>query len=342
MKTPTLFSYLVLALCFAFANAIQAAPDDEKKPRPEKQEKAEAQKKKIHKSTTEKATPKQEKAASTSRAGKRPFLGVATSPVAPSVKEYLDLDEGFGIQLHQILPDSPAAKAGLKQHDVLLKLEDQLLVSPEHLSLLVRTKPSGDKIDVTIVRKGTEKVISVTLGEKEESFFAPRIHGKPMPASPPHFTPYSQEWHEQLKRQQDQWRKKWIQPSAPGQKATKNETAELQGKPPAVSVRPGFPVSVFGTQGVLKIDNQEGEVTITEKDGKHKIEIEDKAGKSIYKGDFDPETGVESLPKEARDHLETMKLDNLEVLTPPAPKVEKTSTPAIEKKKPSSPKDDIL
>ena len=44
-------------------------------------------------------------------------------------------------------------------------------------------------------------------------------------------------------------------------------------KPPAISVRPGFPVSVFSGNSMIRIDNPEGEVSIQGKDGKHTIKI---------------------------------------------------------------------
>lgn len=327
MKIHTLLPFVALAFAVATPLHLTAAPDGKKKPRPEKQKK-EALPRPDKPAPPE---PSAKKKRSTTNAETRPFLGVATSPVAPSVREYLDLDEGFGIQLQQILPDSPAAEADLKKHDILVKFEDQLLISPEHLSLLVRTRSGNDSVDLTVIRKGKELNVSVKLSEKEESFFSPRIERYRTPGGPPH----SRHWQEHFKRQQDHWKKGWV-PNSPGEKAAIADTPGLEGKPPAVSVRPGFPVSVFGTEGIMKIDNHEGEVTITEEDGKHRIEIEDAKGHLIHKGEFDPESGIEALPKAARDHLEKMKLENLEVLTPPPSKPEKTSAPPAKAEKDSS------
>ncbi|MDF1859427.1 MAG: PDZ domain-containing protein [Verrucomicrobiales bacterium] len=272
----------------------------------------------------------------------RTFLGVATSPVAPSLHEHLELEEGFGIQIHEALPDSPAVEAGLRRHDILVKFEDQMLISPEHLSLLVRTKKSGDKVDLTLIRKGAEKVVTVTLGGKEEKFFAPQGHHRMMPGqrgySIPGLNPHdSEKWREHMKEQQDQLRKNWFQMkdedfSKEGVKSPNPKDLKVDGRPPAVSVQPGFPVTVLGSKGILKIDNQEGEVTITEKDGEHRIEIRDAKENLIHEGDFDPKAGTEALPEEAQKYLEKMKLDNLEVLTPQsAPEVKKTNAPAREK-----------
>ena len=112
----------------------------------------------------------------------------------------------------------------------------------------------------------------------------------------------------------------------------RNSNLPHESRPPAISVNPGFPLRVFGSEGVLKIDNEQGELTLTRKDKDHTLELKDDAGKVIYKGTFDPEAGVEALPREAREHLEKMKLGNFEVRLPAAPMKdpEKTAAPPVE------------
>ncbi len=261
----------------------------------------------------------------------RTFLGVATSSVHPALREHLDLDEGFGIQVEQVLDDSPAGKAGLKKSDILILLNDQRLIGPEHLSLLVRSMDSGEKVSLTVIRKGKEQKFEVELGERAESEFGSTGRG-PIPNSP---------YRESMERNQDYWHD-WMEQnrrSGPNllERNSRDERPREtgarmpEGRPPAVSVRPGFPVQIFGARGIMKIDNDEGKVTIVEKDGEHHIEIQNKSGETVYDGEFDPKTGVESLPEEAREQLEVMKLDNLEVLTPPKGRdsPEETSAPKL-------------
>lgn len=287
----------------------------------------------------------------------RTWLGISTHPVDPSLREHLEIPEGFGIQIVEVLPDSPAAGAGLRSNDVLIRLDDQRLISPEHLSLLVRSKKSGDSVSLTLIRKGREETVEVVLGEAEENLFGPMDpSGSPMPGHPfgmppyPNRLPDPSKWQEQIRKQQDEilrQQKEWMQkhhqqwrheggkpegaPEAPGQQKKKPE-----GRPPSISVSPGFPLRVFGTEGVLKIDNEQGELTLTRKDEKHHLVIEDAAGKTVYDGPFDPEKGVEGLPEEAQKQLEAMKLGNLEIRLPDAPEVnpEKTIDPKPDPEKP--------
>ena len=55
------------------------------------------------------------------------FLGVETSPVSGTLTSQLGLPEGSGLVVSRVMPDSPAA-GSLKEHDILLKLDDQLLI----------------------------------------------------------------------------------------------------------------------------------------------------------------------------------------------------------------------
>lgn len=245
---------------------------------------------------------------------KATFLGVSTSFVAPAVREYLEIEEGFGIQVHEVVKDSPAAKAGLKKSDVLLRFNDQLLISPEHLSLLVKREENGESVSLAMMRKGVEEVIEVKLGETSRS--ALMVRPNPDRRTPEH-------WQEQLKQQQDYWQRRMEQPRQG------KSGPEASGKPPAVSVNPGFPVRVFGTEGVIKIDNEKGEVSITNKGDGHEIVIKDSGGKEVFSGPYDSEKGIAGLPEAAQEQLKAMKLDNLKIL---APKIvedapEKTSSP---------------
>lgn len=264
----------------------------------------------------------------------RTWLGVGTTPVATVLRDHLEIEEGFGIQIQQVMEDSPAAKAGLSENDILTKFDDQLLISPEHLSLLVRRLEKGDNVTLTLIRKGAEETLDVTLGGIDEDQLV-RRGGFGNPHRP---QPYGRDWEEAMKRQQDHWqdmmqRQRSKHPKPSGNEDSKRESfkRDESKRPPAVSVRPGFPVQVFGSEGVIKIDNQEGEVTITRKDGDHHIEIRDKDGEVVHEGDYDPESGVEGLPEAARKQLKTMKLEDLEVLAPRSKKEEpeKTSAPKI-------------
>ena len=103
----------------------------------------------------------------TERTEKAAFLGVVTSPVSAILHEQLDIPRGMALVVDYIEKDSPAAAAGLKVHDILQKLDDQLLVNPQQLAVLVRSKKPGDSLSIAFLRGGKQTVVTAKLGEKE-------------------------------------------------------------------------------------------------------------------------------------------------------------------------------
>ena len=328
MRTSSL---TFLAVGFSLLLTLAAAQAEEKEapvenPRPENRERGIA--------ATKERPPRPERSESVE---KRTWVGVATAPIDYALRDHLEIAEGFGIQVIEVMPESPASAAGLRNNDIITRFEDQHLISPEHLSLLVRTKKGGDKVAFAIIRKGKEEVVELTLGETDAERFQRQPGFGPGHPFPEH--------HENLRRQQDYWQD-WMNknhpewrgnPSRredrPDREAPSEDARERnlprESRPPAVSMNPGFPLRVFGSEGVLKIDSEQGELTLTRKDEDHTLELKDADGKVIYNGAFDPEAGVAALPREAQEHLEKMKLGNFEIRLPDAPvkDPEKTVTP---------------
>jgi len=95
------------------------------------------------------------------------FLGVETSEVPNVVSEQLGLAKGFGLVVDYVVPDGPAATAGVQQNDILKMLNDQILTEPDQLAKLVRSYSEGTNVTLTVLRKGQEQKITVKLTKKE-------------------------------------------------------------------------------------------------------------------------------------------------------------------------------
>jgi serine protease Do len=68
--------------------------------------------------------------------------------------------------IREVLPNSPAAKAGLKAGDVIERIENKDVKDFETLANLVGQHKAGDKVTVEVRRGGQERNVSVTLGER--------------------------------------------------------------------------------------------------------------------------------------------------------------------------------
>ena len=104
------------------------------------------------------------------------FLGVETSPVSPTLVAQLGLTEGYGLVINQVVPDSPAAGA-LKPHDILLKLDDQLLIEQRQLAVLIRNHKENDEVTLTYLRGGKQATAKVKLAKHE----VPKMSALPFP-----------------------------------------------------------------------------------------------------------------------------------------------------------------
>ena len=107
------------------------------------------------------------------------YLGVETSDVPRVVSEQLGLAKGFGLVVDYVVPDGPAAAAGVQQNDIIKMLNDQILTEPDQLSKLVRSYSEGTTVTLTVLRKGKEEKIGVKLSKKEvpqEREFGPGRH----------------------------------------------------------------------------------------------------------------------------------------------------------------------
>lgn len=96
---------------------------------------------------------------------KVPFLGVVLAPVDESLGSQLGLPDGVGVLVRAVMDDSPAARAGVMEHDVLHYFNDQLLVNEPQLQTLVQQAGIGNDVKLTLFRKGKSEVINVKLGE---------------------------------------------------------------------------------------------------------------------------------------------------------------------------------
>jgi serine protease Do len=97
------------------------------------------------------------------------YLGVETSGVPRVVSDQLGLPRGFGLVVDYVVPNGPAAAAGVQQNDILRLFNDQILMEPDQLAKLVRSYPEGTNVTLTVLRKGQETKLTATLAKREVS-----------------------------------------------------------------------------------------------------------------------------------------------------------------------------
>ena len=94
----------------------------------------------------------------------RGWLGVAIQEVNRDLASSLGLDKPTGALVADVEPDGPAAKAGIKAGDLIIKFNGRDVDTQADLPYLVgRTSPKS-KVPVVVIRKGKEQTIRVTIG----------------------------------------------------------------------------------------------------------------------------------------------------------------------------------
>lgn len=136
------------------------------------------------------------------------YIGVLTREMPAELRSQLSLPEGFGLLVEEVMPDSPAKKAGIKHHDVLVKLADQHLVNMEQLMALVRSKKNGEIVPLTVISNGKETQVNVTLAERMMSLNELRQPARGFPGMPQmqQFFGGGQDFREQMEQMQRQMR----------------------------------------------------------------------------------------------------------------------------------------
>lgn len=100
---------------------------------------------------------------------RHPLLGVLVSSAHPALANNLGdlLSPEQGLIVEELIADSPAAKAGIKVHDILTTYDDQKLFSAEQLAKLVHSDRPGREVKMGYLRRGKLHTTEIKLGESK-------------------------------------------------------------------------------------------------------------------------------------------------------------------------------
>jgi hypothetical protein len=240
------------------------------------------------------------------RREKGSYLGVSASPPPPVLRKQLGLHEGMGLVVDLVVPESPAAKAGLQQFDVLQKLDDQLIVNPEQLAVLVRSHKPGEEVKLGIIHEGKSATLTAKLAEHD---LEPLGLGG--------------DWDVLVERAMPEARVTQI---APGQRPGANAWGGFNLEHVAGSV-----TWLEGDRSYTLTTNHEGRKTFT---------VKGTDGKQIFEGPINSREDREKVPADLRTKLDklmqsmpgqTVNISNSPVANPATQPVKKSEKPGSDK-----------
>lgn len=94
------------------------------------------------------------------------FIGFSGYVLTEEVASQVGTKEKTGVIVASVVTDGPADKAGLLPYDIIVAVEDVPVKNFEDITKLLSTKKPNEVMKLTIVRDGSKKDITVTLGVK--------------------------------------------------------------------------------------------------------------------------------------------------------------------------------
>ena len=236
------------------------------------------------------------------------FLGVATEPVPLAVARQLGLDPGQGMMVIDVMGQTPAFNAGIKQHDVLLKLGEHALVTSQQLRKLVREHQGGDQVHLTVIRAGQTLNLVVTLGQKEVANRLPAMR-----------MPEQLGWLRQMPFDDEQMERlhELLNPEGEDLLDFQSQIEQFRRRMNEMMQR-GFLIDPEGLDMHLKFGPGGGRSSISRlSDGEHSLTVKrnadgksllatDQDGNVLFDGPIDTDEQLKKVPAEIREKLKQM------------------------------------
>lgn len=302
MKLKTTCLLLPLATSLALpARAIEAPEDDAPPPA----------------AALDAAAPKEAEPGKPAAAEKTAYLGVTTTEIPEMLNDHLGLKPGDGIIVRSVLPDGPAAKAGIAVNDVIRQLNGKAVGTAADLTASIRDHKPGDKVKLAVIQKGKETAIEVTLGERPDQVAGLRVEpldqlrlqGMPDELAdrvrrmiegnlggndPAHPAPQIEDAMRQMKERMEK---------AMGGIKIEEGMLNLEG--------PGLNGGIEVQRGAtFRMMDENGSVEFKSNDGSKEVTVRDKDNNITWTGPWDTEQDKAAAPDDVRKRVERLNIDD--------------------------------
>lgn len=216
------------------------------------------------------------------------WIGVSGRGVEnPILRTHLQLAEDMGVVVEAVVDDSPAAKAGLRRHDIVLRANGEAVHNMRVLQEIV-SAGGGAPIELKIIRLGKEKVLTVTPEERpaDASNFSGRRRGRVV---------FGDNQRDLVQRMLEQFQ----QPGALDRFGAFGAGREFG---------PGV---LFGGRAQESVAMPNGVAITLQKQGEQPTRATVRQGDKTWTVEAGDDEAIEKLPEELRPHVRQM-LDNAE------------------------------
>ncbi len=131
--------------------------------------------------------------------GPRSYIGLALLDLTPELREFYTGSKDSGVLVSSVEADSPAAKAGLRVGDVIVKVGGESVSHPWEIARAIRRSEAGQKVSLEISRDKKLKTLEAVVAKREETRHEIRIPE----VGGPGWTGRTEEWAERMSERVD-------------------------------------------------------------------------------------------------------------------------------------------
>ena len=107
----------------------------------------------------------------------RGYIGVRMQEITPALAEQFKLPTSKGALVVEAIAGEPAAKAGIREGDVVTKFDGKPVADTRHLKLVVATVAPGTKVAVEVMRDGKTQTVDLTVAKQSPDGLVAQSHG---------------------------------------------------------------------------------------------------------------------------------------------------------------------
>lgn len=244
------------------------------------------------------------------------FLGVVSSDVPEVLADHLNLKPGEGVIVRSLVPEGPAAKAGLVINDVITRVAGKAVGSPQDISEQITAHKPGDSVDLDLIHKGKATQLKINLGSKPEELAAT----EPEALDPLQLDGIPKDLADRIRKAvEGNLRGLDLQlGDAEGQVGPQMEEAmrelrlRMQGVIGQGFMLPGDDVDAkVKAQGgaTIRMNDNKGSVEIKSTDGSKEVTIRDQQDKVVWNGPWDTAQDKAAAPADVRSRVDSLNID---------------------------------
>lgn len=256
------------------------------------------------------------------------FLGINVSEIPEMLQAHLDVPVGQGVLVRLVSPGSAADRAGLRVHDVILKVAGEAVASQLDLANLVSRHNVGDKIEIELLRKGGAQTMEAVLDARPANAipvpgFDRQMGNRGLGLDDLFFEEMPQD---QAGRIRDMIEQNLRALREPGgmledevfQDAFRGMREQMQNL--MEDPKPFAPLNEEGGIGNIRMNagatvrlmDDQGSIELKAVDGSNEVTVRDRANEIIWNGPWDTDQDKAAAPDDIRERIERLNIEGFQ------------------------------